>query len=106
PVRTGHPLTVGYFARICPEKGFQNVVDAFIRLRQTPGAPPAKLRVSGWLGANHHPFFDEQVKKLTATGLAADFEHVECPTHADKVLFLQSVDVLSVPTTYREPKGL
>jgi glycosyltransferase involved in cell wall biosynthesis len=105
-VRTEHPLTIGYFARICPEKGFHNLIDAFISLRQTPGSPPAKLKASGWLGENHRPFFEKQLEKLIAAGLAGDFEHSESPAHADKVKFLQSVDVLSVPTTYREPKGL
>jgi glycosyltransferase involved in cell wall biosynthesis len=38
--------------------------------------------------------------------VADDFEHVECPDHASKVRFLQSIDVLSVPTAFREPKGL
>src|SRR5262249_48879285 len=33
-------------------------------------------------------------------------QHVESPTHADKVRFLRSIDLLAVPTTYREPKGL
>lgn len=106
PVRITHPLTIGHFARICPEKGFQNIVDAFIQLRRTPGAPPAKLKTSGWLGENQRSFFQEKVAQLTAAGLGADFEYVDCPTHADKVRFLQSIDVLSVPTTYREPKGL
>jgi glycosyltransferase involved in cell wall biosynthesis len=105
-VRREHPLTIGYFARICPEKGFHNLVDGFIHLRQLPGAPPAKLRVSGWLGENNRPFFQEQVKKLETAGLAADFEHVECPTHDDKVAFLRSIDVFTVPTSYHEPKGL
>jgi glycosyltransferase involved in cell wall biosynthesis len=62
--------------------------------------------VSGWLGENYRPFFDEQMGKLSGAGLAAEVEHVECPTHAEKVKFLQSLDVLSVPTTYREPKGI
>ena len=31
---------------------------------------------------------------------------MECPDHASKVRFLHDLDVLSVPTTYREPKGL
>jgi len=105
-VRSEHPLTIGFFARICPEKGFQNIVEAFIALRQNPGAPPAKLKASGWLGENNRPFFEKQVEKIIAAGLANDFEHTDSPTHADKVRFLQSVDVLSVPTTYREPKGL
>ena len=105
PPRTG-PLTIGYFARICREKGFQNIVDAFIALRQTPGAPHAKLKASGWLGENDRPFFAEQVAKLTAAGLAADFEHVECPDHATKAAFFQSIDVFSVPAEFHEPKGL
>jgi glycosyltransferase involved in cell wall biosynthesis len=105
-VRTESPLTIGYFARICPEKGFHNLIDAFVRLRRMPGAPAARLRASGWLGENARAFFHEQVAQLEAAGLAADFEYVDAPTHADKVRFFQSIDVLSVPTTYREPKGL
>lgn len=106
PVRTEHPLTIGYFARICPEKGFHNIVDAFIALRQMPDILPMKLKAGGWLGENHRPFYEKQVEKLIAAGLAEEFEHQDCPTHADKVQFLQSVDLLSVPTTYHEPKGL
>jgi len=106
PIRTEHPLTIGYFARICPEKGFHNIVDAFIALRQIPGIPPVKLKAGGWLGENHRPFYEKQVEKLIAAGLAEEFEHMDCPTHTDKVQFLQSVDLLSVPTTYHEPKGL
>jgi glycosyltransferase involved in cell wall biosynthesis len=106
PVRDRPPHTIGFFARICPEKGFHNIVDAFRVLRQTPGAPPCRLKVSGWLGENHRPFLDEQLKKLHDAGLKNDVEHIACPTHADKVRFYQSIDVLSVPTTYREPKGI
>jgi glycosyltransferase involved in cell wall biosynthesis len=105
-VRTEPPHVVGYFARVCPEKGFHNVVEAFVELRKMRGAPHCKLRASGWLGENHRAFFDQQVAKLRAAGLADDFEYVESPGHADKVRFLQSIDVLAVPTTYREPKGL
>ncbi len=104
--RPESPPVIGYFARLCPEKGFHNLVAAFIRLRQSPGAPRAQLKVSGWLGENHRPFFDAQVQKLAVAGLTKDFEHLECPSHAEKVQFLQSLDVLSVPTDYHEPKGL
>jgi glycosyltransferase involved in cell wall biosynthesis len=75
-------------------------------LRKGAGAPPAKLRVSGWLGENNKKYFEDIQKSLKEAGLADDVEHVESPTHADKVRFLNSIDVLSVPTTYREPKGL
>ena len=102
----GRPFTIGYFARICPEKGLHLLVDAFRILRQTPGLPPARLRISGWLGDNNKTYFADLQKKLESWGLLGDVEHVESPDHAAKVRFLHSIDVLSVPTTYREPKGL
>jgi glycosyltransferase involved in cell wall biosynthesis len=106
PERNGTPFTVGYFARICPEKGFHVLAEAFHLLRQAPGAPPVKLRVSGYLGAQNRSWFDGLLKQLRDRGHSDLVEHVESPDRASKVHFLQSLDVLSVPTTYREPKGL
>jgi glycosyltransferase involved in cell wall biosynthesis len=100
------PLTIGYFARICPEKGLHILADAVHDLKQMPDAPPFRLRVSGWLGDNHRRFLDDIRQRFHLNGFADSFEHVECPDHLSKVGFLQSLDVLSVPTVYREPKGL
>jgi glycosyltransferase involved in cell wall biosynthesis len=104
--RAGAPFTVGYFARICPEKGFHHLVDAFLRLRQMPGTQGIRLHAAGWLGENNRPFFEEQRRRLEGAGLGGDFRHVECPDHASKVRFLHEIDVLSVPAAFREPKGL
>jgi glycosyltransferase involved in cell wall biosynthesis len=98
--------TIGFFARIAPEKGFHHLIHAFIHFRRLPNAIPAKLRASGWFGEQHRAYFDEQMSKLEKTGLRGDFEYVDSPDHASKVRFLQSIDLLSVPTTYKEPKGL
>jgi glycosyltransferase involved in cell wall biosynthesis len=106
PPREGSPFTIGYFARICPEKGFHVLVEAYRLLRQMPGTPPTRLRVSGWLGENNRAYFDDLRNQLKEWKLDNDFEHVEAPDHEAKVRFFQSIDVLSVPTTYREPKGL
>jgi glycosyltransferase involved in cell wall biosynthesis len=106
PGTNNRPFTIGYFARICPEKGLHVLAEAFRILRQMPGAPHCRLRVSGWLGENHRPYFDRIQQELHAAGLLADFEHAESPDHSSKVRFLQSLDVLCVPTVYREPKGL
>lgn len=102
----GTPFTVGYFARICPEKGLHILVDAMRLLWQSAGTPLCRLRVSGWLGQNDRPYFEELKQRVASDGFADRFEHVESPDHASKVKFLQSLDVLSVPTSYREPKGL
>jgi glycosyltransferase involved in cell wall biosynthesis len=106
PRADGAPFTIGYFARICPEKGLHVLVEAFRILKQSPDTPPCRLRVSGWLGAHNRRYFGDLQRKIKDWGLADHFEHIECPDHESKVRFLQSLDVLSVPTTYREPKGL
>lgn len=100
------PLTIGYFARICPEKGLHNLVGAFRDLRQGPDAVDCRLRIGGWLGDNNRPYFDEQMRVLRDAGLGDEGQYIDCPRHEDKVRFLQSLDVFSVPTTYREPKGI
>jgi glycosyltransferase involved in cell wall biosynthesis len=102
----GRPFTVGYFARICPEKGLHLLVEAFHRLKQLAGTEEVRLKVGGWLGDNNRAYFEELRKRLENGGLISSFEHVDCPDHASKVAFLRDLDVLSVPTTYREPKGL
>lgn len=95
---------IGFFARIAPEKGLHLLVDAFIELRKTTKAPV--LRVSGWFGPQHNDYLNEQKAKLEAAGLLGDFEHIDSPDHAAKSRFLRSLDVLCVPSVYREPKGL
>ncbi|CAN5365350.1 glycosyltransferase family 4 protein [soil metagenome] len=103
PPRTHDRPVIGFFARIAPEKGLHILVDAFIQLRKSTDAV---LRVSGWFGPQHHAYLDEQKAKLAAAGLLGDFEHVDSPGHADKVQFLNSLDVFALPTVYHEPKGL
>src|SRR5262249_35906582 len=109
---TGQPkpalseFTVGYFARICPEKGLHVLAEAFQILLKQPDALPCRLRVSGWLGEHNRTYLEGIRQRLEENGHAERFEHVESPDHETKVRFLQSLDVLSVPTTYREPKGL
>jgi len=104
--RPGKPFVIGYFARICPEKGFHVLVEAFRLLRLMPGTEHCRLHASGWLGDNNRAYYQKEHDKLKGWGLIDHFEHRASPDHAGKVRFLQELDVLSVPTTYREPKGL
>jgi glycosyltransferase involved in cell wall biosynthesis len=98
--------TLGYFARICPAKGFHHLVDAWLMIRSQPGLEKTKLRAAGWLGGGDQAFFDEQVSRIGQAGAADDFKHIGIVDREGKRTFFQSIDVLSVPTTYREPKGL
>jgi glycosyltransferase involved in cell wall biosynthesis len=44
--------------------------------------------------------------KLRAAGLSKAFQYAGAVDRRGKLEFLQGIDLLSVPTTYREPKGL
>jgi len=105
PEQSG-PFTIGYFARICPEKGLHHLAEAFVHLKQAAPALPCRLHVSGWLGENNAPYLEDVKKRLGDRGHLQHFEHVDSPDHASKVRFFREIDVLSVPTVYREPKGL
>ena len=103
PRPAGDPFTVGYFARLCPEKGLHLLVEAFARLHAKH--PRTRLRIGGYLGERDQLFFQHIRREAARLGSAVEFvEHLD--THEQKVAFLKSLDVLSVPTTYREPKGL
>src|SRR5687768_5334810 len=47
------PFTIGYFARVAPEKGLHNLADAYRILRREKGMPPSRLLVAGYLPPEH-----------------------------------------------------
>lgn len=102
------PFTIGYFARIAPEKGLHLLCDAYRRLRSRPGAgtEAARLVAAGYLAAEHQQYLDGIRARLREWGLDAEFEYRGELDRAQKIAFLQSLDVLSVPATYDEPKGI
>ena len=100
------PFTIGYLARIAPEKGFRELVDAYVRLRKVPGSEGTRLLAAGYLPPEHEPYLAAARATLGRAGLEPEFEYRGELDRAAKVAFLQELDVLSVPTTYKEPKGL
>src|SRR5436309_1703478 len=71
------PFTIGYFARIAPEKGLHLLADAFVRLRKRMDGPHCRLRVSGWLGGPHRAYFADVEQRLEKGGLRDDVEYLE-----------------------------
>ena len=106
PPRRGDPFTIGYLARIAPEKGLHVLVDAYRRLRTRPGIGASRLVAAGYLAPEHRAYLDGITADLTDWGLKDHFEYRGEVSREQKIEFLQSLDVLSVPATYDEPKGI
>ena len=100
------PFVIGYLARICPEKGLHLLVDAFYHLTNQIGSNNVQLKVAGYLGKTDEPYLEQLVKQIDAWGLSDAFDYWGEVERHQKIDFLDSLHVLSVPTTYKEPKGL
>ena len=100
------PVTIGYLARICPEKGLDRLVGAFTVLASTESGSNLRLRVAGYLGPRDRDYWDEQQRRIEGAGLSDRVDFLGEIDRSAKLEFLSSIDILSVPTVYREPKGL
>lgn len=100
------PSTLGYFARMCREKGMDLLVDAFLLLRQRGKVGHLRLKLGGSCGPADEPFVEEQKRKIQAANLLGDVEFCPNLTREEKASFLNSLDVFSVPAVYGEAFGL
>ncbi len=94
---------IGYFARIAPEKGLLNLVQA-VNLLYESGLE-VELYAGGYLGKAHHDYM-RQIEKECA--LPEDcFRYIGSPgSQKEKLEFMQGLDIFSVPALFLEPKGL
>jgi glycosyltransferase involved in cell wall biosynthesis len=106
PKQGQSPFTVGYFARVAPEKGLHLLAEAYVKLRESLKAGEARLEVAGYLGEEHRGYLEGVERRLGEAGLASEFNYRGALDRAGKVAFLRGLDVLSVPATYDEPKGI
>jgi glycosyltransferase involved in cell wall biosynthesis len=97
---------LGFFARMCPEKGLDTLVEAYILLRQRGRVGQPKLRVGGSCGPADGAFVDALRERLQASGLLGDAEFHPNLDRAGKLAMLCSLSVFSVPALYGEAFGL
>ena len=101
------PFTVGFFARIAPEKGLHVLARAYQKLRGEGDLPEdSRLEVAGYLAPEHKSYLNDIEQQMKECDLASEFYYHGVLNREQKIAFLQSLDVLSVPATYDEPKGM
>ena len=97
-------FTIGYLARICPEKGLADLCEAFVMLRRA--GRPCRLKIAGYLAASQEQFLDGLRDYLRQPATSGYYEIIGEVSRQQKIELLSSLDVFSVPSIYREAKGL
>lgn len=97
---------IGFLARICEDKGLHLLVDACEQLAERRDMPPFIVRAGGYLGESDKPYLASIESQVAAGKLAGRFQYLGEFTRDEKIVFLQTLDVFSTPTVYRESKGL
>jgi len=100
------PFTLGYLARVCPEKGFHIFAEACHLIAQELGHENVRFKAAGYLSPKDEPFLAAQLDQLKTWGLEEIFDYRGELERHEKIAFLQELDLMSVPTVYHESKGL
>lgn len=98
------PFTIGYLARIGPEKGLMNLARAFVKLRDE--GRNCRLKFAGYLGEADRPYLEFVQDYLLGQGCANAYEYLGEVTREQKFEMLANLHAFSVPTDYAEAKGL
>ena len=106
PLDARTPQTIGYLARMCRDKGLPTLVDAFLVLLQRGTLPDLRLRIAGVQLKEDRALVDQLRARIRAAGADDRVEFLPNISRADKLTFLASLHVLSVPATYGESFGL
>jgi glycosyltransferase involved in cell wall biosynthesis len=97
---------IGFFARVAPEKGLHVLCEAYRRIRARADSPKAVLEVAGYLAPEHKPYLKALEQQMKEWGYGDEFHYRGVVDRREKIEFLKDLDVLSVPATYDEPKGI
>jgi glycosyltransferase involved in cell wall biosynthesis len=99
-------FVIGYLARIAPEKGLHVLCDAYRLLRQRTADRRIRLEIAGYLAPEHRPYLSEIEGRMNDWGLGGEFQYRGVLDREAKIEFLRRLDLMSVPATYDEPKGM
>ena len=98
--------TIGYLARFVPGKGIGILVEAFIELKKRGRFADARLRCAGSMTDGDAGYVETLKDRLAAAGLTGDVEWLPNVSREEKIAFLESLTVFSVPASYSEAFGL
>ena len=97
------PFTIGYLARVCPEKGLAQLCRSLVQLRKQ--GRNCHVLAAGYLASADRPYLQQIQDDLKKEGLSDAFEYMGEVSRTEKIEMLRSIHAFSVPTLYHEAKG-
>jgi len=97
---------IGYLARMIPAKGLGLLVDAFLEIKKRGTIQGLRLHCAGSMTATDSTFVDTLKARIQCAGLSDDVKWLPNVTKDEKIAFLKSLTVFSVPAISSEAFGL
>lgn len=98
--------TIGYLSKMSGSIGLGVLADAFLMLRGKGRFGKLKLKVMGGQTPDDEPFLRDLRQKLASKGATGDVEFFEGFDRKDRIEFLKSISVMSVPMPHPEAFGI
>ena len=107
PLGASPPVpTIGYLSRMCPDRGLDTLVDAFVVLKGRDDLQNVRLRIVGGATINDTKFVEQVKQKLRSRRLLSGVEFLPDFDWPERGNFLKSLSVLCVPEKRAVAGGL
>jgi glycosyltransferase involved in cell wall biosynthesis len=98
--------TIGFLSRMCPDKGLDTLVEAYLRLKKNEKLKDVRLRIAGGKRSDDEAFLNKIRQKLHSHDAIEDVEFLPDFNREARIAFLKSLSVLSVPEKQPVAYGL
>ncbi|MCP4727966.1 MAG: glycosyltransferase family 4 protein [bacterium] len=99
------PPVLGFLCRMSEYFGLGIIIEAFISLKQKPQFADLKLCLTGGYTTDDKIFVDDMLNKLSGYGYEKDVQIFEDFSRENRIKFLKSLTLLSVPVPTGEAFG-
>jgi glycosyltransferase involved in cell wall biosynthesis len=103
---SGDAPVIGFLSRFIAGKGLGFLIDAFIELKCRGRFPDLRLRCAGAMTDADGRYVQTLRAKLDAAGFSDAVEFLPNISREDKIAFLRSLTLFTVPASYGEAFGL
>jgi len=98
--------TIGFLSRMCPERGLDTLVDAFILLKQNPELKTCQMQISGGKSQADESFLRIIRRRLETAGVAEDVAFMPEFLGEERRQWLKELTVMCVPEKEEAAYGL